>query len=692
LLNRFHWAWLRTLTIGLLGAGIAAGLPAAQARQTEPAPAGPRVTPVLLFVADGGRPDLFQQYAAEGLLPAYARLEAHGAMAPDGMVPQLPSSTRPGWQAISTGAWSGTHGSVNNIYARRGQPMAASSPAGVYAPLEAQTLAEAAEAARLSVLMFDWNSSDQTEIAGPVVDYWRTYSRAGIALNYDAPREQHGAQIWGLMFERLTLSPVSGGPEAPASFSPLMGTRLRLVDVVGGVYEYAVLFYDASNDGRTNYDRARIMSGNGATLADVAAGDWAEVRLTLAAGREAGKTAGFYLKLMVLEPNLRRVKFFVTSISRVNASPPELEDYLADNFPTRAGAGGPLLWDGLIDEATFVEAADLTVSFNQRALPWLLAEYAPATHLAMVGYINTDAIQHAVTALVTPGSPVYDDANRDGLPDGLVEQRLGYLRGAYAGADQTLAAAWSAMPPDTTVVAASDHGFAATWRAVYAPHVLASAGLQPEPQTANCQASERVLAKACWVGGAAMIYMNVVGREPHGVIAPQDYEAVRQRIAAAWLGLRDEAGQPVVDAVFTAEQASAMPSGTALASMAHAEKTGDLIVFLRPPYQFDFAEGGTPLRDTTVWWGAHGHRPQAGHGLPNTNLYSTFYMAGPRVLPSAPTNVRVIDIAPTLAYLLGIPAPAQAQGRLLSEVLRDDRCRPELAPAERAVCRGVRRR
>ena len=39
---------------------------------------------------------------------------------------------------------------------------------------------------------------------------------------------------------------------------------------------------------------------------------------------------------------------------------------------------------------------------------------------------------------------------------------------AYAGADRTLAAAWEAMPPDTVAFAASDHGFAPTWRAVYA--------------------------------------------------------------------------------------------------------------------------------------------------------------------------------------------------------------------------------
>jgi predicted AlkP superfamily phosphohydrolase/phosphomutase len=285
-----------------------------------------------------------------------------------------------------------------------------------------------------------------------------------------------------------------------------------------------------------------------------------------------------------------------------------------------------------------------------------------------VGYLNTDIIQHATLALLTPGAPVYDDADRDGVPDGRLEERQAYLENTYIGADQTLAAAWSAMPPGTFVAAASDHGFAATWKAVYAPRVLADAGLQPEPQTGNCVASEQVLAKACWVGGTAMVYMNVQGREPHGVIAPEDYAAVRQQIMDAWLALDDD-GEPVVYGVFTAEQAGALPNGWSTASMAHAEKTGDVIVFLRPPYQFDFAEGGSgAIRDTTVWWAAHGHPPQTGDGLANTNLYATFYLAGPGIVRSRPGRVQAIDIAPTLAYLLGIPAPAQSEGRILREL------------------------
>ncbi|MNY39739.1 hypothetical protein D3C86_1744410 [compost metagenome] len=51
-------------------------------------------------------------------------------------------------------------------------------------------------------------------------------------------------------------------------------------------------------------------------------------------------------------------------------------------------------------------------------------------------------------------------------------------------------------------------------------------------------------------------------------------------------------------------------------------------------------------------------------------MHAVCYMAGPGlkkgvVLPP----IRTIDVAPTLAKLMGIPAPAQATGRVLTEVL-----------------------
>src|SRR5512139_3783396 len=140
----------------------------------------------------------------------------------------------------------------------------------------------------------------------------------------------------------------------------------------------------------------------------------------------------------------------------------------------------------------------------------------PDTDMLFLGTPITDEFQHQFMALVTPTdidgdpNPYFDDATNDDIPDGRLEAREGYLRAAYEEADQTLALGWDLMGKgDTTVFAASDHGFAPQWYAVNAGKVLADAGIQTPEQTSNCRAATGVnKAKACWAGGTAQIYVN----------------------------------------------------------------------------------------------------------------------------------------------------------------------------------------
>jgi len=86
---------------------------------------------------------------------------------------------------------------------------------------------------------------------------------------------------------------------------------------------------------------------------------------------------------------------------------------------------------------------------------------------------------------------------------------------------------------------------------------------------------------------------------------------------------------------------------------------------------------GIDLRRTTVLIQSdHGHRMGGGHGggEPEIRLAPALLLgAGVRPQPRswrAPLPARAVDIAPTLAALLDCAAPAQAEGRILAEVLR----------------------
>jgi hypothetical protein len=239
-----------------------------------------------------------------------------------------------------------------------------------------------------------------------------------------------------------------------------------------------------------------------------------------------------------------------------------------------------------------------------------------------------------------------------------------------------------------TTFMSSDHGFAPQFLAIDASQVLVDLGLLSTPQTSNCRlATGETIgkAKACWAGGTVQIYLNLEGRDP----APEaggltqvpaaEAEAVLAQIRAAFEGLSDPNdwtgdGQPegwkVIDRVFTKAEARYIPNGPdSTADMAHPTRTGDLVVFSYPPYQFDAATPGT-LVSLSHFFGQHGYVPDLVNLDANINLRSTFIAFGPGISAGAPVRASAIDLAPTIAYLLKVPAPQQSQGRVLLEILK----------------------
>ena len=171
----------------------------------------------------------------------------------------------------------------------------------------------------------------------------------------------------------------------------------------------------------------------------------------------------------------------------------------------------------------------------------------------------------------------------------------------------------------------SDHGFAPQFAAIDASKPLVDLGLLSKPQTSNCRTpvGETIgKAKACWAGGTAQIYLNLAGRDPAGggfqqVAAADEAKTVAdirkafQDIADQndWTGDGHPEGWDVIDRTFTKDEARYIPNGAnSTADMAHPTRTGDLVVFSFPPYQFDAETPGT-LIARSQFFGQHGYVP-----------------------------------------------------------------------------------
>jgi hypothetical protein len=213
-----------------------------------------------------------------------------------------------------------------------------------------------------------------------------------------------------------------------------------------------------------------------------------------------------------------------------------------------------------------------------------------------------------------------------------------------------------------TVFASSDHGFGPQWLAVNAGKILADAGIQTPEQSSNCRAAAATnLAKACWAGGTAQIYVNT------DLPAGTTYEQVRTAVMNAFTNLSDPAnpGKQVVLKIMKKEELRNVDGSDSL----HPSRSGDVVVVLRPPYQFDAATPGQRIA-FSQFFGQHGYLPNLVDIAHNVNMHATFVASGPGVLQSKfpISGVRAIDLAPTIAFLMGIPGPQNSRGRILYQL------------------------
>jgi 2',3'-cyclic-nucleotide 2'-phosphodiesterase (5'-nucleotidase family)/predicted AlkP superfamily phosphohydrolase/phosphomutase len=648
------------------------------------------------------RPDLVDRYAGQGFLPTMQALMQSGVKGQNGLLQGFPPNTGVGWSTLATGTWPGEHGSTNNTFHRTGEGNFNNSTSfATTGILQADHIGQAAERSGKTVVSVEWVASRGLvpALQGPVVDFRSFFGGRGIVLNFDIPGQT--AAAFGVQYQQRTLVDATGWTSVPTSFSPAKETSFTHNDTRipgGGVWDLYI--YDSTNDGTTNYDHVLVVNSSagkngGLAAADLTVGEWADAKVTLASGPLAGRTGGFLAKLIDLSQDASRFRLYFTSVQRANATynalgpagSADFEETLNRDFPTSTAADFAPLEAGIVDEDTYVEQGLMWKDAHWAYLRYIFEDLDVDADLLLLGNPVTDEFSHQFMGLVTPTdmdgnpNPFYDDVTNDDIPDGRVAAREGYIRSAYIEADETLALGRELMGQnDSTVFVSSDHGFAPQWLAVNVSKVLVDLGLQEREQSGNCRKAANdpgtttpgdTLAKECHAGGTSQIYINLAGRDPATGNTPQvpaaQYEAVRNQIVAAFENLDDPTlpgQQQVVARVMKKEELRNVDGTDAL----HPNRSGDVVVVFRPPYQTDAQTPGQ-LVAPSQFFGQHGYLPNLVNLARNVNMHGTFIASGPGIRKQSPVaGVRAIDLAPTLAYLLDIPGPQNARGKILRQL------------------------
>lgn len=175
--------------------------------------------------------------------------------------------------------------------------------------------------------------------------------------------------------------------------------------------------------------------------------------------------------------------------------------------------------------------------------------------------------------------------------------------------------------------------------------VLTAAAIFPTPDRIDWQRT-----RAFPGGYGLQVYINLKGKYAQGTVSPgAEYQALQDHIINRLLALRDPvSGQPIFKAVYRAQE---------IYSGAEMDGAPDLIV--------EYNNLHSPNEDAP--------RDRLNNALEGNHVMEGIFIAhGPQVLPTELPAREIVDIAPTVLYLLGLPVPEDMDGRVITEMIAPD--------------------
>jgi predicted AlkP superfamily phosphohydrolase/phosphomutase len=251
------------------------------------------------------------------------------------------------------------------------------------------------------------------------------------------------------------------------------------------------------------------------------------------------------------------------------------------------------------------------------------------------------------------------DERQPGYSPERAEQYAGYRRRGAQIADANLGQLLSATDlQNTTIFVVSDHGLAPVHTLVHLNTILEQAGLlsfRESPGFPVDATSSKALALAS--GSSAHIYVNLRGRERPGIVPQEEYQALLDELVRTLSEFKDPNGQPVFARIVRRQEIG----GLHLSS----PYSGDLFAQAVPGFVLSDEGGKEAAFEPTSYYGG------AGYESALEEMHGIFVAAGRGVREEETISpMHVIDIAPTVARLLGF-APAEiVDGLALDEIMR----------------------
>ncbi len=280
-----------------------------------------------------------------------------------------------------------------------------------------------------------------------------------------------------------------------------------------------------------------------------------------------------------------------------------------------------------------------------KVVKWLMQE--KPWEFFMFVEMGVDRIHHGMWKYFDKTHPLHEPGNK------YQNAILDY----YRYIDREIGELLARLDDNTAVIIASDHGAQAMQGGICLNEWLRREGylvLKDEPPADRIVPLEKVeidwtKTKAWGAGGYyGRISLNVRGREPHGIVDPDDYEALRAELQTRLADITD-------------------PQGVKIGTVAHKPQElyreiknipPDLIVYF----------GNLAWRSVGSLGhnGVHTFKNDIGPDDANHAMQGMYILYDPRQsLGGRKVDVHIMDVAPTALNIMGLPIPRDMEGQVI---------------------------
>ncbi len=318
----------------------------------------------------------------------------------------------------------------------------------------------------------------------------------------------------------------------------------------------------------------------------------------------------------------------------------------------------------------------------------------------MTTITETDRLQHAF------GAELFDAERLRRRPRG--SEIAALIDRFYARMDEHVGRLCALAGPDATVFVVSDHGFGPTrrfflanrwlervgllrirrsryYRSAWTRHVRRHPSVRALARRLNPFGLSRLVRAARAAGADEMtetqaalteeidwsrtraymdlddqqgLWINLRGREAHGIVDPADYERVREEVIGRLQALVDDEGKKV--ATFVARR-EAVYEGE------YAADAPDVIV------RFDeFETYGVGLLDLGLFKTRLFEQPQWPFFSAHHRIDGILIAAGPAVKVHHAASASLVDLFPTILYAMNMSVPDDLDGRVIESIFTDE--------------------